>query len=282
MKLTIAIPNYNNSKGLKKAVLSCKSISLNNKDYEILIIDDKSTDNSLEVSKKLAKKLDNVRVEENKKNLGRIPNWNKAIELAKGDYLIFLFSNDKLYPKNNIGKMIKLLDENKDVSFVQSRYAKESGKRLFQMQKNRPIGYVNSKDFIKKAVEHNNLVFAPLQTIIFRRKYINIKFYKDFPISTDQIFAMILGLKRSKIFFNKVNQVIWKEEGKRFHYKIKHKDNFKERLFYFNIINKYLDASKLKFSFFSFILLLKMFKWNGFNLSLLFNMLRNYIVFIFK
>ena len=93
-KLTIAIPNYNGGENLRRSIESCRTIQIPENNYEILIVDNKSTDNSIDIVNEMKKKFTNIRLVENEKNIGRIQNWNVSIEKALGRYLIFLFSND--------------------------------------------------------------------------------------------------------------------------------------------------------------------------------------------
>ncbi len=91
LKLTIAIPNYNGGENLKRCIESCQTIQIPENDYEILIVDNKSTDNSIDIVNEMKKKFANIRLVQNEKNIGRIQNWNVSIEKAQSRYLIFLF-----------------------------------------------------------------------------------------------------------------------------------------------------------------------------------------------
>ena len=86
-KLTIAIPNYNGGENLERAIESCRNINIPTNDYEILIIDNCSTDNSINIINKLKDEFSNIVLVENKENVGRIQNWNVCIENAKGKLL---------------------------------------------------------------------------------------------------------------------------------------------------------------------------------------------------
>ena len=79
-KLTIVIPNYNGGGNLKRAIESCRTIQIPENDYEILIVDNKSTDNSIKIANEMKMKFTNIRIVQNEKNLGRIQNWNISIE----------------------------------------------------------------------------------------------------------------------------------------------------------------------------------------------------------
>ena len=50
-KLTIAIPNYNGGDNLGRSIESCLAIQIPENDYEILVVDNKSTDNSVVMKK---------------------------------------------------------------------------------------------------------------------------------------------------------------------------------------------------------------------------------------
>ena len=100
-RLTIAVPNYNGGKNLRRAIESCKKIKIPLADYEILIADNCSTDNSITVINELNNEFSNLVLIENKENVGRIQNWNVCLENAKGKFLIFLFSNDAINEQNN-------------------------------------------------------------------------------------------------------------------------------------------------------------------------------------
>ena len=105
MKLTVAIPNFNGGNNLKEAIESCQHIKLKKEEIEILIVDNQSTDDSISIIEKLKEKYSNIKLWQNSENLGRIGNWNKVLEKANGDYLILLFTNDRIYEKNNVEKI---------------------------------------------------------------------------------------------------------------------------------------------------------------------------------
>ncbi len=71
-KLTVAIPNYNGGDNLRRSIESCLAIQMPENDYEILVVDNKSTDNSVDIVNEMKKKFTNIRLVENEKNIGRI------------------------------------------------------------------------------------------------------------------------------------------------------------------------------------------------------------------
>ena len=57
LKLTITIPNYNGGENLRRSIESCRTIQMPENDYEILIVDNKSTDNSINIVTEMKKKF---------------------------------------------------------------------------------------------------------------------------------------------------------------------------------------------------------------------------------
>ncbi|MBQ6052023.1 MAG: glycosyltransferase family 2 protein [Clostridia bacterium] len=91
MLFSIIVPVYNVEKYLKECIESL--INQNSENYEILLIDDGSTDQSPTICDNYAAKYDNIRVF-HKQNGGLSDARNNGIENAKGDYLIFVDSDD--------------------------------------------------------------------------------------------------------------------------------------------------------------------------------------------
>ena len=63
-------------------------------DFELIIVDDQSTDRSLEIAHEFASKDPRIRVYRNEKNLGDYPNRNKAASYARGKYIKYLDADD--------------------------------------------------------------------------------------------------------------------------------------------------------------------------------------------
>lgn len=94
MLISVVIPVYNTSSYLARCIDSIFEQDL--KDVELIFIDDCSTDNSFEVLNQCLKgrESENLTIVKNPKNLGSGETRNKGISLAKGDYVIFVDSDD--------------------------------------------------------------------------------------------------------------------------------------------------------------------------------------------
>lgn len=157
-KVTVYITNHNYGKYIKKCIESV--LDQNFKDFELIIIDDGSTDNS----KKIIDKYENNKkisiVYQKRKGLN-ISN-NVAIRLAKGEYIIRLDADDWL-EKNALGILSKYLDRNKDRVLVFPDYFE-----------------VNEEETITKRIKRHNfdkvsLLDQPAHgaCTMIRKKYLN-------------------------------------------------------------------------------------------------------------
>jgi glycosyltransferase involved in cell wall biosynthesis len=94
--LSVIVPNFNHAKYLPDCLDSI--VKQLYKPVEILIIDDASTDGSLEVISHYQQSYPGIRVVKNTKNEGVIPTVNKALELVSGNYVAFCAADDIFLP----------------------------------------------------------------------------------------------------------------------------------------------------------------------------------------
>ena len=87
---------YNREKYLEACIDSILASSY--QDWELIIVDDQSTDTSVAIAKSYEKKDPRIKVYINDKNLGDYPNRNKAASYAKGKYIKYLDADDFIYP----------------------------------------------------------------------------------------------------------------------------------------------------------------------------------------
>lgn len=102
-KVSIVIPVYNASSTIEKTLNSV--LNQEYKSIEIIVIDDKSSDDSVKRIKRIINDNKNARIVQNKKNLGPAATRNRGIKESKGE-IIFFTDSDCYVPKNWIKKMI--------------------------------------------------------------------------------------------------------------------------------------------------------------------------------
>ena len=117
MLISFIVPIYNVEKYLNECVDSI--LSQDFEDYEIILIDDGSTDNSGAICDEYARRYENIIVK-HKLNGGLSDARNAGIELANGKYVLFVDSDDYI-GKNSISAIVNCLNEQKktiDVVFL--------------------------------------------------------------------------------------------------------------------------------------------------------------------
>ena len=96
-KISIITPSYNSSKFIKDTIDSVLSQTYIN--WEMIIVDDKSKDDSVTFIRELIKNEDRIKLIALDKNVGAAEARNKALEVAQGDYIAFLDSDDIWLPE---------------------------------------------------------------------------------------------------------------------------------------------------------------------------------------
>ena len=91
-QITVAMPVYNGEGYVHLAIQSVLDQTYS--DFELLIVDNCSTDGTLEVIKAFSDPR--IRLHVNSSNLGMVGNWNRSVELATGEYIKFLSHDDLL------------------------------------------------------------------------------------------------------------------------------------------------------------------------------------------
>ena len=94
VQISVCIPTYNGSDYLEECLDSILTQTCG--DYEIVIVDDHSTDDSFAIANHFASKERRILAYRNKRNLGLVNNWNRCIELARGEWIKFVFQDDLL------------------------------------------------------------------------------------------------------------------------------------------------------------------------------------------
>ena len=113
MKISIVMASYNYAPIIGEAIESI--INQTYKDWELIIVDDGSTDNSVEVIKKYLS--DNrIKLYINEKNLGLAKTVRKGIQYSTSDWIAFLESDDKFFP-NALEEKVKAISTDADIIF---------------------------------------------------------------------------------------------------------------------------------------------------------------------
>lgn len=136
-RISVVMGIYNCEATLERAVESI--ISQTYQDWELIMCDDASTDNTYQLACELAKRDNRITVLRNEKNIGCNVVLNRCIELARGKYIAVMDSDDISLPKR-LEREVKILDKNPQYSIVSSatKHFDENGDFMTIRRKERP------------------------------------------------------------------------------------------------------------------------------------------------
>lgn len=135
--VSIITPVYNSEKYLSENIRSVRAQTLSN--WEHILVDDCSSDGSEALIKSFQEKDPRIKYHRLETNSGAGIARNKAIELAKGDYIAFLDSDDQWYPEK-LEKQINFMEENNHhFTFTDYDMVDENGQKIPKTIKSKPI-----------------------------------------------------------------------------------------------------------------------------------------------
>lgn len=172
MLISVIVPVYNVEIYLKECVESI--INQNNMQFEILLIDDGSTDNSGILCDQLAGEYPCIKVI-HQKNGGLSSARNKGIQEAKGDYLLFVDSDDILLEEDALSEISKSIDRiNPDLLMILPREYNEDFSTVVVehqpfMWKENMVYF--SKEIMNQLYQENGIYITMAQTKVIAREY---------------------------------------------------------------------------------------------------------------
>lgn len=153
-KVSVIIPNFNNGRYIKESIKSVQEQTL--KDIEIIIIDDCSTDDSWNILQQIATSDSRVKLLQNQENSGAGLSRNAGLDIATGEFIKFLDSDDTIDP---------------DVLETMYHTAQETGKTIVcgYMQHVNADGTIRKYDpfFYKRSSMFDGKIITPDDTTNF-------------------------------------------------------------------------------------------------------------------
>jgi glycosyltransferase involved in cell wall biosynthesis len=177
-KVSVMMGTYNTSKYIGECIESVLNQTF--QDFEFIIINDKSTDDTLEVIKRYNDKR--IIVINNNKNLGVAESLNKGLRKAKGKYIAIMDSDDVMMPER-LQITYDYLEKNKEVFLVGGAlyYMEDNGKLML---KDIPlIGYEKIRERLKErsCFWHNTIMFRNDKKTFYRGKF---RYAQDYDLFT--------------------------------------------------------------------------------------------------
>jgi teichuronic acid biosynthesis glycosyltransferase TuaG len=154
--VSVVMPTYNSAVFLKDAIDSVLSQTF--KDWELIIVDDASTDDTTEVLSSY--QHPQISIHKNEKNLGVSESRNFAIKLAKGEWIAFLDSDDVWHPEKLQRQLDHMAKENSNFSCTNVAWMDETSKNI-------GFGQPLPERITYKMLLYQNII--PLSSVILRR-----------------------------------------------------------------------------------------------------------------
>lgn len=189
--ISIIVPVYNTESYLRNAIDSV--LRQEYKNWELILVDDGSTDGSGRICDEYSENDPRVRVI-HKPNSGVSDTRNKGLDMAKGEWIFFLDSDDELYPYS----LSSLLKCSYDCDMVVSVYKLNviDPKRISQnrLRKSRRSinGYVDSEGFLLHLINTKYLFSATVFPKLYKNKILkdnNLRFSQNIYYAEDQLFV---------------------------------------------------------------------------------------------
>lgn len=152
-KVSVVVPIYNAEKKLDKCIKSILSQTF--KDFELILVNDGSTDNSLNICEKY-KKQDKRIVVINKSNQGSIATRRKGVEESNSEYIMFVDADDWIAKKTIEILYNESIDSGVDITVC--NIYKVLGNGIFYKKKNKSLYFYEDKIYNKQEVKRELVV----------------------------------------------------------------------------------------------------------------------------
>ena len=190
VSLTIVIPVYNSQKYLFDCLNSvCKQIKRN---VEVIIVDDFSYDDSIKISKKFLKRFKFIKLIKLKRNKGVSYCRNVGINSAKGEYIHFLDSDDKLVTGGIKIVLEHLKRPNRnDVFFLKNLILNNLKKKSKPVYDNTQTFKFKKNSSVLSCTENSNKFRTCCWNLIIKRKFLfeNKIFFRKIKTAEDWVFV---------------------------------------------------------------------------------------------
>ena len=176
--ISIIIPVYNHEKFIADTIESVIKQTYQN--WEMLVVDDCSTDGSWNIIQEYAKKDSRIKIFRNEINKGLIENWKFLIDNSKGEFVAFLEGDDIFYEKN-LEKKIEIFEEYLEVGMVYCNFntIDETGNILIDNHyfKNNIKTFENEKIAPEDFILTRNAPMSSYSQVMIKREVLSISGY---------------------------------------------------------------------------------------------------------
>ena len=179
IKVSIVIPTYNRETIIRETLDS--AINQEFGDFEIVVVDNCSTDGTYDILKEYQEKYKNMRIYQNEENIGPVRNWKKAIELARGEYVKILWSDDQI-DRKFLKETVPILETDKSIGFVYTKVMIYNEKSKNIVYSRKQSGKIKMLEFIKGSIGYSDeKVPVSPGCALFRKKDLEKNLIIDIP-----------------------------------------------------------------------------------------------------
>ena len=201
-KISTIIPVYNQEKYIEKALKSIVNQTF--QPYEILIINDASTDKTQDKCKEFKILYKNIRIINLTKNMGVSNARNIGIDNANGDYIHFIDSDDTIENDMYGSIIVEIGNKEKDLIITGTKYNANNKINVFIPQK----GNINTLNEMKSFIKENCIsgrrdIFNVVWNKLYKREFLlenDIRFDKDITFGEDFLFNLKCMRKTNSIY----------------------------------------------------------------------------------
>ena len=123
--VSVVMPAYNCAKYIAQAIVSVQDQSL--KDWELLVMDDASGDETASIVLELAKADPRIKLHTNPTNMGTAQCRNRAMQISRGQYIAYLDSDDIWHPEKLERQLARMKQSQADLVYCAYGYIDEDG-----------------------------------------------------------------------------------------------------------------------------------------------------------
>lgn len=203
--VSVIIPVYNGEANLRECLDSVSNQTLN--DYEIICVDDCSTDNSIAILEEYRQIHNNIKIIRQPENMGAGPARNRGIKLARGEYIAFMDADDYYQHKDSLRNLYwHAVRNNADICGGGMRYSDTSKKKSADQYCFQDEGWIEFRDYQQ---------YFYYQRFLFRRSMLishNI-FFPDYLRFQDPPFFVRAMIAAQRFYAVKEVFFVYREDG---------------------------------------------------------------------
>jgi glycosyltransferase involved in cell wall biosynthesis len=197
--VSVLMTAYNREKYIAEAIESVLASTYTH--FELIIVDDGSKDNTVNIVRCYAANDDRIQLHLNEKNLGDYPNRNQAASYAKGKYIKYLDSDDKIY-NWGLAYCVEMMEKYPD-----------AGMGILKLEKEVKQEWLNPKESITiNYFDKPILNIGPSGTILRKSAFEEVGYYNpDYGVPSDMYFNLKMAsshpivLLEREFFFYRVH-----------------------------------------------------------------------------